>query len=832
LGTAALAACCLFLLVGAGGALADSGTTSYSATQTVSVPPVSTFPGSSGGGDGWAVALSDTQVFNVFHHNTVLGVECHNQADGSTCWPNDPTFITDGSGNQFLTSGQPGIYLDQTQGKLYVYAERAVDGTAGVVCVDVSNPTADPTFCGFTPLTNVGEASLGAYFSSISSPMHVGNKLYSFNYYSGAGVTGTENTLMCFDLTTDAACAGQPYTVDLGLSSNAVVGTSWPAPTTVAIDGKLFIPMLDSTGNQTLACWDPATGTNCAGSWPISLNSSGATVGSYGGPFPMLDGTGNEIGLCLPAGNDSCFDFTGASATTPVNLPSALSGGSSVVWNGGGVIVGPRVYIPQWDTDVTCFDFSTGDTCAGFPKYFNGLGLLYTVNPDPQRPTCLWVNSDNGSDQIQNFDAFGGNGCGSGPIRVLVSQFVVPQQACFPTTYQSLQITDPPASAYQSGATVSFEDGDGNPIADAQNLPIQPDGTVDLSGIADLNGPLGLPQFLVSLTPTTGTSISSVTVKLSWTATYNTACDTGSQTPTPTPVTTTTQLSGGGATGSAITVSAGTSITDQATLTGTDVAAAGGTVTYTAYSDNACSVQVGSTSTVPVTNGAVPASGAVTVTAPGTYYWVASYSGDPGNAASSSTCGSETATVPAPVTTTTTTTTTAAPAAAPPAVAHCVSPSGAVAGLAIGPFTLGMTQQQARTTIYHYNVTRNQFDNFCLYHGWGIRLGYPTGALLTGLPAADYPLYFRRVVIGLTANPFYSLNGATPGTAVSAVTSSLHLGKPFHVGRNYWYFVADGQATGVLKVRAGVIQEVGLATRALTTTRAQQRVFIRSFDEL
>ena len=28
---------------------------------------------------------------------------------------------------------------------------------------------------------------------------------------------------------------------------------------------------------------------------------------------------------------------------------------------------------------------------------FSNLSFLYTVNPDPQRPTCLWVNADNGS---------------------------------------------------------------------------------------------------------------------------------------------------------------------------------------------------------------------------------------------------------------------------------------------------------------------------------------------------------------------------------------------------------------------------------------------------
>ena len=251
-------------------------------------------------------------------------------------------------------------------------------------------------------------------------------------------------------------------------------------------------------------------------------------------------------------------------------------------------------------------------------------------------------------------------------------------------------------------------------------------------------------------------------------------------------------------------------------------------MTYAAYSDSTCKTSVGSPSTVNVTNGAVPASSAVTLSSPGTYYWQATYSGDAGNQTSSSACGSETATVPAP--TVTTTTTTVVTASKP--VAHCVSPIGAVGGMTLGYFQLGMTQQQARTTVYWWHVTRNKFDNFCLYHGWGIRLGYPSAALLKTISASQRSQYSGHVVLALTANPFYSLGPATKGVQVAQVTKALHLGKPFHVGHNDWYFVHDGPSTGVLKVRGGVIQEVGLASLGLTKTTKQQRVFINSFDKI
>src|SRR5208283_981640 len=47
---------------------------------------------------------------------------------------------------------------------------------------------------------------------------------------------------------------------------------------------------------------------------------------------------------------------------------------------------------------------------------------------------------------------------------------------------------------------------------------------------------------------------------------------------------------------------------------------------------------------VEVSGGVIPASSAETLS-PGTYYWQASYAGDPSNEASKSTCGSEVETV-------------------------------------------------------------------------------------------------------------------------------------------------------------------------------------------
>ena len=106
-----------------------------------------------------------------------------------------------------------------------------------------------------------------------------------------------------------------------------------------------------------------------------------------------------------------------------------------------------------------------------------------------------------------------------------------------------------------------------------------------------------------------------------------------------------TSLSGGGQSGDSISVPVNTAVTDSATLSGPNASTATGTVTYSVYSDGDCTVSAGSGGTVSVTAGSVPASTAVTLSSAGAYSWQASYSGDANNAASTSSCGSETETV-------------------------------------------------------------------------------------------------------------------------------------------------------------------------------------------
>jgi hypothetical protein len=480
-------------------------------TQTIPVPPASSYSGS-GGGDGWAVAMTPAAIYNVFHHSSSLTVACHLQSDASPCW--DPKTITDGDGDGFATSGQPGMYMDQATADLYVYATRQADQAGGVVCFDTAKADkGDDPYCGFTLLTSAGESPITSN-GALSAPALVGTHLYAFNYADGSGADGAKNKLLCFDTALRKPCANQPFA--LPITSGAVGDGSYPEPAAAAVAGHVIVPITVDGADQ-LTCFDDATESPCSGFWPTVLTTRYSTTD--GAPFPLPQTTGAIDGFCLPTGVDPCFGFDGASTPTPSGMNGVITANTG--WNGTGLVVGTRVYVPNGNIDqVECYDAATDASCINFPRSFPGLGFMYTVNPDPQRPTCIWVNADNGSGQIQNFDAYSGGGCGTGPVRVLASSVVAPSTTCYPTSYSSLQVVSPARSAYSSG-TITFVDGDDNAIPGVPQATLDATGAVSLSGLA-LNTSNGLPQFLISLDGASATTL--VAVKITWTAAADPSC--------------------------------------------------------------------------------------------------------------------------------------------------------------------------------------------------------------------------------------------------------------------------------------------------------------------
>jgi hypothetical protein len=325
---------------------------------------------------------------------------------------------------------------------------------------------------------------------------------------------------MCFSLTTFAACPAQPFAVALG---GLTVGPFFATPPTAAIGQQVFIPLqgtVGTTATSEMACFDAVVPGPCAGSWPISI----PTVA--GAPFPFLNGTGTPTGVCLPVPGNPCYSLTGASIATPPRMPAAIGGNQ--VYNGPAVVEASTdsVYVAnEATTAVDCFDYATDKSCANYPKPISNLFGLYTVNVDPYRNNCLWVNSDHGAGQIQDFDATTGGVCAPGPIRFFATSAVDSNSTCTPTSYTSIQVTSPDKSKFSSGQ-VQFANNQGAllPIA-AQ--PLNQFGVANLAGLNFASDPR--PQFVVTLN---GLAVSPafVSLRLTWTSPYAAQCYSEGQT--------------------------------------------------------------------------------------------------------------------------------------------------------------------------------------------------------------------------------------------------------------------------------------------------------------
>jgi hypothetical protein len=137
-------------------------------------------------------------------------------------------------------------------------------------------------------------------------------------------------------------------------------------------------------------------------------------------------------------------------------------------------------------------------------------------------------------------------------------------------------------------------------------------------------------------------------------------------------------------------------------------------------------------------------------------------------------------------------------------------------GRTLGPVELGMTRAKARSKFLRRAIRGHwrDWDFFCL-QGPGIHAWYPAPTLLRKLSASVRHAMRGRVAVLLTPNRHYALDGVRGGSLLNKAARRLHLTGPFGVGRTRWYELRGKFSDGVLKVRHGVIQEVGIALKDL-----------------
>ena len=161
---------------------------------------------------------------------------------------------------------------------------------------------------------------------------------------------------------------------------------------------------------------------------------------------------------------------------------------------------------------------------------------------------------------------------------------------------------------------------------------------------------------------------------------------------------------------------------------------------------------------------------------------------------------------------------------------NCYRPNGTLSGTTLGPVRLRASRRTVRRAFRTRDLRGRRYMDFFCTGKQGIRVGYATPKLLRTLPRSQRRKLASAAVLALTSSRHYALRGVRPDTRLARVARRLRVGRGFVIGLNTWYVAPAGRARGLLKVRHGVIEEIGIADRALTSgSRARQRRFLASF---
>lgn len=159
----------------------------------------------------------------------------------------------------------------------------------------------------------------------------------------------------------------------------------------------------------------------------------------------------------------------------------------------------------------------------------------------------------------------------------------------------------------------------------------------------------------------------------------------------------------------------------------------------------------------------------------------------------------------------------------------CPLATGRLAGTRLGPVRLGMTRRQARRAFAKSSTRGKRYMEFFCLTPHGIRVGYASPKLLKKLPPGERRKVRGRVVWASTSNRSYAVHGVRPRTPLRTAVRRLRLSRGLHIGLNWWYFAPNRASTAVLKVRHGIVEEIGIAMRSLTRGHRAQHILMTSF---
>lgn len=435
----------------------------------------------SGGGDGWDIFYGYGRIYNIFHHNTSdLGVDCHIVETSQKCWSPGGTpgaFFLSG----YTTGARSTGSIDESTGRLWALVKRNSDSAIGFACLNVTVSATVPTPCtgvGTSGFVSLGSTGLSTYNGITDAYLH-GGKFWT-------KANDANSPMLCLDLSTAAACAGQPYSVTAsGYSSPS---GDYTAGRIKGFAGKVYI----TSGNTQFDCFDTTNLMRCAGAWP-------KTSGTFSNPiFAITSGANGQTieAVCTHNNTSSCYTPAGVAFPYPSGLPSTSN--AAVEGWGDNNNIGARYYYINGNSSFGCWDFTVntaGSACAGYSQGQTQGNYVYAVTQDPNNATCLWSNADNagnGNPRITPFNANTGTvGC-TLPIPEVTfpPERTAPRLACEPvpgaTAWRQFRLVLPGGAVSAANYTLEISDSSGNPVPGWSSVDLGTQGTF-ANGVVTLN---------------------------------------------------------------------------------------------------------------------------------------------------------------------------------------------------------------------------------------------------------------------------------------------------------------------------------------------------------
>lgn len=444
------------------GEVLSNGKNTFETTATSQVVATqANFQGASGG-DGFSVTFGGDRVYNVFHHDSKLRIDCHIKGTGASCYGDVSTF------EGYKTGRYSEAYWDSARQSLWVQTYQVSSAKSGMTCVNYSDK-ANPVLCEteFVPL----QTSRGMY--DIETSTKIGSKVYVINQDNW--------NLLCFDIKTAAACPNSGF--QLPNNGEAENDYYWGRVSSPG-DGKVYW----TTWNK-MGCYNPATNDLCGTAINISSESAQFPM------FPVRNAAGVLQGMCL-FHTKQCINSSGASVSVlPTSLSSWMSDHAIPEWNNSDAGLyaeqNNKLYLPVGPSesagdDVYCFDFTTSAACAGF----SGVGVgaeIYAIVSDPALPNCLWTNGNKG--QITTFNGVTGlAGCALDyPVIEMPYDAVAPRMACSEDnrvlSWDSIAF-NLPEGLTASQLKVTILDSDGFPIEGWTDVVPNAQGVINMKSVS------------------------------------------------------------------------------------------------------------------------------------------------------------------------------------------------------------------------------------------------------------------------------------------------------------------------------------------------------------